>query len=135
MDDARAALDAAGERQAKIDSLIAEEQKKLDSIKEARMSRGSGRPSKGEANKYAAIERKIARLRRGVLPDEPESDAAQRTAAELRASAQQHAQHHATAANAASSRSSVNTAAAACSCSLCDGWRPQLPDLWGCGRC
>ena len=42
---ARAALDAAGERQKQIDSLIAEKQKVLDRLQEERANKGRGRPN------------------------------------------------------------------------------------------
>ena len=70
MEAARAALSAAGERQQRLDALIAEEQAKLDAINANRASRGSGRPPGAEARRVAAIERKLDRLKRGELPDD-----------------------------------------------------------------
>ena len=81
MDAARTALDAAIERQKRLDTLIAEQQAKLDAINERRKARGSGRPPGGEAATYAAIERKIDRLQRGLLPDAPDAAAAAPAAA------------------------------------------------------
>lgn len=93
IDEARAELEAAGARQRQIDDLIADEKKELDKIKAGR-SRGA--PTLPERRKVAGIERRIARLQRGVLPDEPEArPAANTSATDLQASAQQHPQHHA----------------------------------------
>ena len=99
VEEGRAALDAAGERQRKIDQLIAEEQAKLDVMKQARADKGRGRPNTANASRFKALEAKIARLQRGLLPGElaPPTPA---TPAELRASAAQHPQHHAAASNA-----------------------------------
>jgi hypothetical protein len=109
MEAARAALSAAGERQQKLDALIAEEQAKLNAIDANRLSRGSGRPPGAEARQVAAIERRIDRLRRGVLPDDPDAGAAPRADIDLRASARQHPQHHAAAGVAPQGRSSNST--------------------------
>ena len=109
MEAARAVLSAAGERQQKLDALIDEEQAKLNAIDANRLSRGSGRPPGAEARQVAAIERRIDRLRRGVLPDDPDAGAAPRADIDLRASARQHPQHHAAAGVAPQGRSSNST--------------------------
>ena len=109
MEAARAALSAAGERQQRLDALIAEEQAKLDAINANRASRGSGRPPGAEARRVAAIERKLDRLKRGELPDDAGAGAAPRADVDLRASARQHPQHHAAAGVAPQGRSSNST--------------------------
>ena len=108
MDAARAALDAAGARQKKIDDLIAEQQARLNAIDKTRQNRGRGRPPAHEASTYAAIERKIDRLKRGELPDDAGAGAGAAPSADvdLRASARQHPQHHAAAGVAPQGRSS-----------------------------
>ncbi len=99
MDNAHAALAAAGERQQKIDALIAEKQGKLDKLAALRANKGRGRPTTSHSSQKAALEASIARLQRGLLPEESEQSVrtAQRAADELRASAAQHPQHHAAA--------------------------------------
>ena len=95
-DEALAALEAAGERQREIDRLIGVQQAILDELTEQRRNKGRGRPNTAHAAKKAAAESKIARLQRGLLPDESAAPLP-RTAEELRASALQHPQHHAAA--------------------------------------
>ena len=98
LDAARAALDAAGERQKKIDEALAEEGAKLAAMDVARAARGSGRPNQANARAYAAIQRQIDRLQRGILPGEVATDGQAPSSVEgLRASAQNHPQHHAAA--------------------------------------
>ena len=99
MDNAHAALAAAGERQQKIDALIAEKQGKLHKLAADRANKGGGRPNAAHSWQKAALEASIAWLQRGLLPEESEQSVrtAQRAADELRASAAQHPQHHAAA--------------------------------------
>ena len=79
MEEAQAALEAAGERNKEIDRRIAEKQQQLDVIDARRKKRGSGRPPKGEKQTYNRYEREIERLRRSVLPDEAVPPHAPRT--------------------------------------------------------
>ena len=109
--DAHAALAAAGEKQARLNVLMAEEQKKLDALQAARSVKGRGRPNTAHASLKKAAESRLARLQRGVLPGEPVS-MAPRTADELRVSAAQHLQQHAAAGSAPAGRPSTAAAAA-----------------------
>ena len=111
--DARAALDAAGERQRKIDSLIAEKQKVLDALAEQRANKGRGRPNAQHASRKAAAEASIARLQRGLLPGESEPvRLGAMSNDQLRTSAAQHPQHHAAAGTAPAGRSAGSGASA-----------------------
>ena len=85
LEEGHLALDAAGERQQKIDGLIAEQQAILKALEEERARKGRGRPSTAHAAKKTAAESKIARLQRNLLPGEFETPT-MRAAADLRGS-------------------------------------------------
>ena len=105
LDSARKALDAAIARQQKIDALVATKQAALDKLAAERQSKGRGRPNTAHAAKKKAFENALARLHRGLLPEDPDPrSTAPRSADELRASAAQHPQHHAAAGIAPSGR-------------------------------
>ena len=95
MEVAQAELAAAAARQQRINSLLAAENEKLAAIDAARKQKGRGRPKVAEASRYAGIERRIARLERGLLPEEPEPHPTAAAPGDLRASAAQHPRHHA----------------------------------------
>ena len=103
MDDAIAALSAAGAREADIAQQLTEARAKLKARKDARKGTGSGKLKGKEQRKDDALNALISRLERGILPGE---SAATTTAApaELAASAQRHAQHHAAPATAPTGR-------------------------------
>ena len=89
---AEADLAAAGERQKSIDALMAKETAALEKLVASRKGK-PGRPDKAFAAKKVAIEGRISRLGRGLLPGE--SEYAPRNAEALRASATANPQHHA----------------------------------------
>lgn len=100
VEEARAALEAAGERQKRIDELVAEKQARLDKLAADRANKGRGRPNAAHSARKKALESAIARLQQGFLPEESGFHSAPRTADELRASAARHPQHHAAASTA-----------------------------------
>ena len=98
VEDGRAALDPAGERQRVIDQRSAEQPAIINSLAEQRNMKGRCRPNMSHAQKKKA-ESESVRLQRGMLPGEqapPTPDPAN----ELRTSAAQHPQHHAAARSA-----------------------------------
>ncbi len=109
MQNAIAALSAAGAREADIAQQLTEARAKLKARKDARRGTGSGKLKMKEQRKDDALNALISRLERGILPGE---SAATTTAApaELAASAQRHAQHHAAPAAAPTGRPANATA-------------------------
>lgn len=103
VDDAQAALEAAGERQRQIGELKAEYQQRLDALAAQRKGKGSGRPDSRHASRKKHAEATLERLNRGILPGEREPPPPL-TATALRASAAQYPQHHASAGVAPSGR-------------------------------
>ncbi len=109
LDAAEAALNAAGARQADIDGRIAVLQGRLDELAEARQNKGRGRPNTAHTSERKAVEAKIARLQRNLLPGEPDPRPPRpQTVDELRTSAAQNAQHHAAAGTAPLGRPAGN---------------------------
>ena len=107
MDSATAVLMAAGQRQAKIDALIAEKQGQLDKLTKGAQKK-RGRPNAALASRKATLNGAILRLQRGLLPDERDpAHTTPRTEDELRASAAQHPQHHAAAGVAPAGRAAI----------------------------
>ena len=105
LDAARAALDAAGARQAKIDAQMAIVQGKLDKLAEERKNKGRGRPCTAHASKVNALESQKKRLQDGLLPGESNPrPMAPQTGEEARESAARHPQHHADASAAPAGR-------------------------------
>jgi hypothetical protein len=105
LDGANKVLEDANERRRLVDEAKAKVQRKLDALKEERMNKGRGRPNKAHESQKAAAEAQMRRLERGFLPGEvvPPPSAPQ-TDAEVRASAAQHSQHHASAGTAPAGR-------------------------------
>ena len=95
-DAALAALDAAGIRKQKIDGLILIQKQELGRLADILKNKGRGRPNKDHTEQVKAASARIMRLERNVLPDESEPKPPP-TIDELRASASQHPQHHASA--------------------------------------
>ena len=95
-DAALAALDAAGIRKQKIDGLILIQKQELGRLAGILKNKGRGRPNKDHTEQVKAASARIMRLERNVLPDESEPKPPP-TIDELRASASQHPQHHASA--------------------------------------
>ena len=94
-------VQAAAEREEKIQKLIKEAEQELQEIARLRRVKGSGHPGKkGPAGteKHKLWTSKLARLNSGLLPGESVSAGA-RSDEQLHAAAQQHAEDHAAAGN------------------------------------
>ena len=126
MDELQATLSAAGRRQAQLDKLIAEAEAELQQRKRNRQAVHGGQ-GRGRMNaREQAIENKLnatlVRLRAGVLPGEQMS-AARAPTEQVAHSAQQNAQHHASALNAPSGRTAPAPASGAENSSSSSGAR------------
>ena len=94
METAKTALQAAGDRQERLDKLNAEHLKELADIVAAQKLRGSGRPKQAICNRKGALNKKIARLDNGLLPDESAEVPTVMSKEQLAAGARDNAQHH-----------------------------------------